>query len=281
MIGMSAQNMEPLWRQAIPDREPWRRGREAIILISILVLIGEAVLIGAALMSGDIEAFFIKLVTGWLAALLLYFVWIGQTWARWLMAPIFGAYGSWDIVWGIIGSDGLRIVIGIAELIIFGYLAISPAVYAFARHQRERVKLWEVLAITGTFLLILASVGTGIFAFYNYQNALKAEATDFARMAFHRVFENRDPEYLEAHSTVAPKFLTARAFINVVHGELGDVRSVGPFGSAFRTRLVPYHFELRGTARTRVTFDSGAAWISIEISGREPDWKIEHISWSY
>jgi hypothetical protein len=90
--------VEPLWRQAIPDREPWRRGREAIILISVVVLLGECVLIVATMMGGDIEAFFVRLITGWLAALLLYFVWIGQNWARWLVAPIFCGYGCWDIV---------------------------------------------------------------------------------------------------------------------------------------------------------------------------------------
>ncbi|MEY2494566.1 MAG: hypothetical protein QOJ45_1058 [Verrucomicrobiota bacterium] len=273
--------IEPLWRQAIPDRESWRRGREAIILISMVVLLGECVLIVATMMGGDIETFFVRLITGWLAALLLYFVWIGQNWARWLVAPIFCGYGCWDIVWGIIGSDGLTIVIGIADLIIFSYLAIAPAVYAFARHQRERVRRWEVIAITGIFFLILLTMGSGVFAFYTYQNTLKAEAMDFARMAFHRVFENRDPEYLTEHSTSTPKFLSPRAFINMMHSELGEVQSVGPFGAVFKTKFVPYHLELRGTAKTRAMFGSGGRWVSIEISGREPDWKIEHISWDY
>ena len=278
---MSPKEIGPLWREAIPDREPWRRGREAIIIIAAFVLLGEGVLIVLALMNGNIENFFVRLITGWLAALLLYFVWIGQNWARWLMAPVFGAYGCWDIVWGIIGSDGLMIVTGIAGLIIFSYLAISPAVYAFARHQRERVTLWEVLAITGVFFLLLLSLGSGIYGIYGYQNALKADATEFAQLTFHRVFENRDPEFLAAHSSAARKSSSARAFINQIDSQLGEVQSVGPFGASFKTKFVPWHIDVQGTVKTRVIFRATPAWVSIEISGSQSDWKIEHVSWDY
>jgi hypothetical protein len=276
---MNPKEAEPLWRQAIPDREPWRRGREAIIIISVLIVLGEGVLIVAALMSGDIKAFFVKLTTGWLASLLLYFVWIGQNWARWLMAPVFGAYGCWDFVWGIVLGNGLTLVTGIASLIVFSYLAISPAVYAFARHQRERASLWLVLAVTGIFFLVLLSLGSGIYGFSRYQTAVKADAIEFARMTFHRVFENRDPEYLAAYSSATRKNSSPRAFVNRIESELGEVENVGPFGAAFKTKFVPWHLDLRGTVKTRVIFREAAMWISIEISGNESEWKIEHIHW--
>jgi hypothetical protein len=278
---MAAPLPEPLWREVLGDAEPRRRGREAIIIITILILLGEASMVLGAMMSGDVGSFFAQLVTAWFAALLLYFIWIGQTWARWLMAPVFCVGGCWDFVWGIIGGEGLRILIGIAELIVFSYLAVSPAVYAFARNQRERISRWEVLTITGVFFLILTSIGSGIFAFSVYQNSVKADAMEFAQLTFHRVFENLDPEYLAEHSTASRKSLSPQAFINMVHGELGNVRSVGPFGGQFRTRFVPYRLELRGTAQARVIFDSGAVWIRIEVSGQERDWNVEHISWSY
>lgn len=278
---MSANEVQPLWREAIPDREPWRRGREAILIISVVVLLGEGVLIALALRDGHVESFFARLVTGWLAALLLYFVWIGQNWARWIMAPLFIGYGSWGVIWGVIGSDGLMIVTAIASLIIFSYLAIAPAVYAFARHQRERVSRWEVIAITGIFFLLLLSFGSGIYAFFNYQNTLKADATEFAGMVFHRVFENRDAEYLAAHSSGARKYSSPQMFINQIDSELGHVQSVGPVGTNFRTKLVAYRLELQGTAKARVIFGGTAAWVSIEIAGTESDWKIEHISWDY
>jgi hypothetical protein len=278
---MSPREPEPLWREAIPDREPWRRGREAIIVISVVLLLGQGLLIALALMSGHIESFFVRLGSGWLAALLLYFVWIGQNWARWIMAPLFIAYGCWGFVWGIIGSDGLMIITAIASLIIFSYLAIAPAVYAFAKHQREQVTWWEVLTITGVFFLLLLTVGSAIFAFSNYQNTLKADATEFAGLAFHRVFVNRDPEYLAAHSSSSRKRSSPRHFINQIESELGQVQSVGPVGANFRTKFVPYRLELRGIAKARVIFDASPVWVSIEISGTQSDWKIEHISWDY
>jgi hypothetical protein len=275
------KEVEPLWRQAIPDREPWRRGREAIIIISALILAGEGLLIVAALMSGDIRAFFVNLITGWLASLMLYLVWIGQNWARWVMAPLFGAYGCWNFVWGIVLGDGLTILIGTASLIVFSYLAISPAVYAFARHQRERGSLGQVLAITGIFFLVLLSLGGAIYGFYNYQNAVKADAMEFARLTFHRVFENRDPEYLAAHSSATRKYASPQEFVNRIDSELGEVQSVGPLGIAFQTKFVPWHLELHGTARTRVVFSEAAMWVSIDISGNESEWMIDHIRWEY
>jgi hypothetical protein len=278
---MKPREPEPLWREAIPDREPWRRGREAIIVISVVVLLGQGLLIALALMSGHIETFFVRLISGWLVALLLYFVWIGQNWARWIMAPLFISYGSWGVVWGIIGSDGLMMITAIASLVIFSYLAIAPAVYAFARHQREQVSGFEVIAISAVFFLLLLSVGSAMFAFANYQNSLKADALEFAGLAFHRVFVNRDPEYLAAHSSSSRKRSSPRHFINQIESELGQVQSVGPLGGNFRTKFVPYRLLLRGTAKARVIFDSSPVWVSIEISGTQSDWKIEHISWDY
>lgn len=272
----------PLWREVLGDAEPLRRGRHAVIVVSILILLGEAVIVVAALMSGDPHEFFIQLLIGWVVALLLYFVWIGQTWARWLLAPIFLIDGCWNFIWGIIGSDGLRIVLGIGELIVFVYLAISPSVYVFARAQRERINRWEVLAISGVFLLILVSFGSGVLAFYNYQNTLKAEAMEFASLTFHRVFENRDPEYLAEHSSkTRRRFISAQGFVNRINTELGEVKDVGPVGTSFRIKFVPYHLELHGTAKARVVFETAPMWVSIQISGKEPDWEIDHISWDY
>ena len=197
------------------------------------------------------------------------------------MAPVFGAYGCWDFVWGIVLGDGLALVTGIASLIIFSYLAISPAVYGFARHQREQASLWLVLAITGIFFLVLLSLGSGIYGFYRYQNAVKADAIEFARTTFHRVFENRDPEYLAEHSSATRKYSSPQAFIDRIESELGEVENVGPPGATFKSRFVPWHFELRGTVKTRVIFREAAMWISIEISGNESEWMIEHIRWEY
>jgi hypothetical protein len=52
-------------------------------------------------------------------------------------------------------------------------------------------------------------------------------------------------------------------------------------GASFQTKFVPHRLELHGTAKARVVFDNSPAWVTIEISGTESDWKIEHISWVY
>jgi hypothetical protein len=146
---MKPSEIEPLWRQAIPDREPWRRGRVAIIVIASIILLGEGLLAVMAMTSDHFEDFPARLLTGFLAALLFYFVWIGQNWARWLIAPLFLVTGCWDFVWGIVRGEGPMLIAGIASLIVFSYLALSPAVYAFAKHQRARVRFPEILSSPG------------------------------------------------------------------------------------------------------------------------------------
>lgn len=278
---MTAPETQPLWKEVLGDAEPRRQGRQAVVVVTILILLGEAAKVLGALMSGSLPSFFVQVIAAWLVGLLLYFVWIGQTWARWLLAPLYGIGGAWDFIWGIIGSDGLRIMIGVGELIVFAYLVVSPSVYVFARQQREHIKRWEVLAITGVFLLIFISVGSATLAFFNYERTLKAEATEFAAMAFHRVFENRDASYLAEHSSGARKNSSPQWFINAIGAELGPVKSVGPLGMSLRTKFVPWRLEVRGTARSRVVFETGPRWVSIEISGQEPNWEIDHISWDY
>ncbi|HEX4630529.1 MAG TPA: hypothetical protein VH188_06145 [Chthoniobacterales bacterium] len=278
---MTTPDSAPLWKEVLGDAEPRRRGREAIIVVSIVILLGEALSVIAKLMSGNPRDFFLQIVIAWSVALLLYFVWIGQSWARWILAPVFFIDGCWDIVWGIIGSNGLWVVIGIGELIIFTYLAISPSVYVFARHQRERIRRWEVLAISGIFLLVLLSLSSGILAFFIYQHRLQAEGTEFARMTFHRVFENRDPNYLADHSSRRRKFSSPQDLIDQINSELGEIQKVGPLGTSFRTKFVLDHLEIQGTARLRVVFQEAPVWVTISISRKDEDWEIDHISWNY
>jgi hypothetical protein len=278
---VTSPEIQPLWKEVLGDAEPQRQGRQAVIVVTILILFGEAVKIFGALMSGKLRNFFVQVIVAWVVALLLYFVWIGQSWARWLLAPVYGIGGCWDFIWGIIAGDGLRIVLGVGELIVFCYLVVSPSVWVFARHQREHIRRWEVLAISGAFLLVFVSVASAALAFFNYERTLKADATEFAAMAFHRVFENRDAAYLAEHSSRERKNSSPESFINWIGAQLGDVRSVGPLGTSFQVKFVPYHFELRGKVRSRVVFESGPVWITIQISGREPDWEIDHVSWDY
>ncbi len=101
---MNTAEPQPLWREAIPDPEPWRRGRTAVVLIGVLIIVGEIAMIISAMMESEIETMLVRIITTWGALLVLYLIWIGQNWARWIIAPIFAAHGCWDVVWGIIGG---------------------------------------------------------------------------------------------------------------------------------------------------------------------------------
>ncbi|HEY2801127.1 MAG TPA: hypothetical protein VGI85_11060 [Chthoniobacterales bacterium] len=78
-------------------------------------------------------------------------------------------------------KSGPLFLLGLSGLTIFTYLALAPSVYAFARRQRERVSLTESLVVGGVLLLMLTSVGCGLYGFYIYETDLQEEATRFPR----------------------------------------------------------------------------------------------------
>ena len=88
---MAKEEPESLW--SFGDPEPWRRGRFAIALISALVLLGHAGAAILALLAGEIEQFLVIAIVGCAATFLLFLVWIGQNWARWILAPFFLVFG--------------------------------------------------------------------------------------------------------------------------------------------------------------------------------------------
>ena len=276
----------PLWKEAIPDREPWRRGRVAIISISAFVLVVQALNLISAILRGDINALLGWAVGGVFACLFLYLIWIGQNWARWIVAPFFGLFGFAALIWAMVYSQGdvffagRMLLSGAISITIFSYLALSPAVYAFARRQRENVTWWQSLAIGAGFLLVLGSIGSAVFAFQIYKSGLEQEATEFAQLAFRRVFQNHDATFLEAHSTRSRKNSRPTEFINMVDDQLGQPLEVGPFGGPFHARLEGRQIALSGRLEARAVFETGAAWVHIDVAGKEREWAIEHISWS-
>jgi len=277
----------PLWMEAIPDREPWRRGRVAIATISAVVLVALALGLIAALLRGDIAAFFAWAVSGGFACLLLFLIWIGQNWARWIVAPFFGIIGFAALVRAITHLNGEFFYVGrlfagaLGALMMFAYLALSPAVYAFARRQREHASVLESVGIGAGFLLVLATIGSALLAFHNYQNTLEDEASEFAQLTFHRVFENRDARFLESHASATRKTSRPAQFIHMAEDQLGTVQSVGPFGGRFTARLEGKRIVLNGRLQTRAIFETGGCWVHIAVSGSEGDWAIDHISWNY
>lgn len=276
---MPEEETESLW--LFGEREPWRRGREAIVIISIIILLGHAAVAIYCLLNGQLPRFFGVSIVGCIATFSLFLVWIGQNWARWLLAPFFAAAGLCFIVWGIVfGGMGVLFLIGVGALIIFCYLALSPNVYAFARRQRAQISLLESVIAGVVLLVTLGGVGIGLFALALYKNSVERDALSFSELAFHRTFVNRDPLFLEEHSTMGRKYSRAQEFINM-NDRLGEVRSVGPFAGTFRYQFVNRVLHLKGMVRTRALFEADGAWVTIQLSGHAGHWEIEHMFWEY
>ena len=110
---------------------------------------------------------------------------------------------------------------------------------------------------------------------------LEEEASEFAQLTFHRVFENRDARFLESHASATRKTSRPAQFIHMAEDQLGTVQSVGPFGGKFTARLEGKRIVLNGRLQTRAMFETGGCWVHIAVSGSEGDWAIDHISWNY
>ena len=171
----------PLWLEAIPDREPWRRGRDAICFITFFLLLGEAAFIARSVLEGDLRTFLLAAGLGGLGCIFLFFIWVGRNWPRWIIAPFFALAGFANLIWGIRDGDGALFIAGFGGLIFFAYLALAPSVYAFARHQRERIRLGESLIVAAVFVLLLGSLGSGLYAFYSYVMGVESESLWFRR----------------------------------------------------------------------------------------------------
>lgn len=276
---MALEEPESLWNYG--DPEPWRQGRAAIIWISLLVIVVQSSLVVLSFLASDVREVILRALAGSMAGLLLFLTWIGQNWVRWAVAPFFAFYGFRSLVWGIVYQRGELLLVGVGTLIIFGYLAFSPSVYAFARRQRERIRLLESLAVGAGFLLVMASLGSALLGFHMYKRSVEADAVEFAQLTFRRVFINRDPGFLESHSTQRGRHTSAVQFIAYVDDQLGQCHSVGPFGSSFRSTVDGSRLRLKGQVRTRAVFQRGGVWVKIDLSGVERDWVIDHVSWEY
>ena len=276
---MSADEPQSLW--AFGDPEPWRQGRAAILWISLLVILVQSGLILWSFFSGDVREVILRALAGCFACLLLFLTWIGQNWVRWLVAPFFAFYGFRNVVWGIVYQRGELLMIGIGTLIVFAYLAFSPAVYAFARRQRERAGLLETLVVGAGFLLVMASLASALLGFHFYKRNTEADAVEFAQLTFRRVFVNRDAGFLERHSTPRRRYATPTQFIVRVEDQLGQVQSAGPFGGVFTAKMEGMQLRLNGHVRTRAVFERDAVWVRIDLAGSEQDWLIDGISWDY
>ena len=276
----------PLWLEAIPDREPWRRGRDATCFVTLILLLGAGAFICWSILQGNLRVFLIATCLGGLGCLLVYFIWVGHNWPRWMIAPFVALAGFASVIWGIRDGDGPLLLAGVAGLIFFSYLALAPSVYAFARHQRERITLGESLLVALVFLMLFASLGSGLYVFYSYVTNLEDEAGRFAGTALVKIFVDHDEEFLQANlkdpDEGEEREITPHHFIERVSTELGSPLGVGEIERKYTTRLVARQLWVDAKFQMPVTYDFGAPiWVNIEVSRIGDGWQIEHIGWGY
>ncbi len=272
----------PLWLQAIPDREPWRRGRDAVCFITFFILLAEAAFLTWSIIQGNLNIFLLAVGVGAVAFLFLFFIWIGRNWPRWILAPFFACGGFACFVWGITEGNGPLLLLGIGGLIFFSYLVLAPSVYAFARHQRERINLLEGLIVAAVFVLLMGSLGCGLYAFHSYVVGLESEAVSFAATTFNKVFVEHDGEFLQSNLKDEEREISPAQFIHRLDRELGEPLSVGELESRFTTLAAARHLQVEGRFQFPVIYDSyGPVWVNIQVSRIGEGWQIDHIGWSF
>ncbi|MGI8438168.1 MAG: hypothetical protein ACR2NX_14935 [Chthoniobacterales bacterium] len=273
----------PLWLESIPDREPWRRGRLAIVFISLCTLLGAAVPVGASIEQGNLTFFLISAGVGLVVPIFLYLIWIGQNWPRWIVAPLFACLGFAAAVWGVVNGDGPQFFAGLFALTVFFYLALAPSVYAFARHQRESIRPAEAALIGGVFLLVVMILGSGLYGFYVYDTDLQRQAKAFAGKAFTQIFVYHDEDFLRANlQERTRRRMTPPEFIASIQNSLGQPRWAGDFRGVFTTRFAARELQMTAVFQIPVLFrDTTPIWVNLEVSRIGDGWQIDRIGWEY
>ncbi|MGH7935760.1 MAG: hypothetical protein ACREF8_01985, partial [Chthoniobacterales bacterium] len=251
--------------------------------LSLFILLGQVALILRSILLGDLKTFFIAVGLGVVAFLLLFFIWIGHNWPRWVLAPLFACSGFANVIWGMTEKSGPLFLLGLLGLTIFTYLALAPSVYAFARRQRERVSLTEALVIGGVLLLMLASVGCGLYGFYVYDTDLQGEATRFAETTFNKVFLYHDVDFLRANLKDEEREMSPQGFLDSIGAFLGQPRWVGKPRGVFVTHFSRDRLTMTGRFRMPALFNDNTVpiWINIDVSRIGDGWQIDHIGWEY
>ena len=274
---MSDDEPQSLWNYGEP--EPWRRGRLAIVLIFAAILVMYSIRLATSAWDGDALQFLKLSLTACFGCLMLYLIWIGQNWARWLLAPFYGFYGLANCIWGVIRDRGDLLIYGIGLLIIFSYLALAPSVYAFAKRQRERTGWLEALVIGAGFLLVLGSIGSALIGFHVYKRSVEQDAVEFAGLTFDRVFINQDAEFLRANASARRRYMTEEQFIKAARDHLGAVQETRSYTAAFNAKVRNWRLALTGGVKAHASFEAGDFVVDIRLSGTERQWAVDGISW--
>lgn len=276
----------PLWREVLAGEQPWRRGRLFLVVIACLTLLGQILVLGYGIVTGTLEFVFAHAINAVIFWLQFYFIWIGVHWMRWLTGGWNALFGFALLIWALRDKSAVAAVAGCYALAIGCYLAFAPAVYFFAKRQKEKVRWVECFAVGTVFFLLLTSLASGAFALSAYKRALEREAREFADTAFQRIFAQHDTYFLLEHAS--DEVIDAPGgrdrltlFLQNLTMHAGDVRDIEPptcsirFWYSFPLNLASEgHMVTHGQAEKRFT-------IAMQMIIREArgDWKIQAVRW--
>ena len=198
---MNSRESEPLWRAVVGDPEPWRRGRLFLIILAALTFAFQCLAFAVLILMGDIEGILRVGISSLVFWLCYYFIWIGVHWVRWLTGGLNALTGFALIIWAFRDGTGFPVVLGVYSLGMGAYLGLAPAVYFFAKRQRESVRWAESLVIAAVFLLLLGSLTAGVFGLLGHKRNLETEARKFADTAFKRIFADHDTYFFLDHAS--------------------------------------------------------------------------------
>lgn len=278
---------EPLWREVVGDTEPWRRGRLFLIILAILSFCVQGLSLWGLVLNGDIQRVFVLGISALVFWLLYYFIWIGVHWVRWLTGSWNALVGFALIIWGVRDGVGLNIGVGLYCFAAGAYLALAPSVYFFAMRQRETRRWVESLVVASVFILLLGSLGTGVFALWGYKAHLEREAHRFADDAFKKIFTEHDTHFFLDHVTdhllrTSGGRPQLSRFMQDAHIRAGEVRDIKPaVGRLKFWYLFPSHLGTEGVMIAEGTGDHGRIRLEMIVGEADGDWKIGGIQWIY
>ncbi|MDQ2868192.1 MAG: hypothetical protein M3R59_07265 [Verrucomicrobiota bacterium] len=274
-----------LWEMYDAETEPWRRGRNILLIIGAVHFLLQCVPLYASLARSDIDRLLstcVIVVTFWLQ---FYFVWIGVQWLRWVWGAWTMLVGFWLAICGWSYSIPFEIVAGLASLLMGAFL-LSPAVYFFAKHQKERLSWKRALVVGLACLLLLGNVvAISLFvAVVRFQR--QREANEFAQSAVSEIFANRDRAWTLAHlspeSKRADNATMVDQFFAAVASKIKGFQQVGSPSTLTATQLeFPFTFQSQSDALVEADTDDTPIRMHFILQNRGDRWEIAGFSWHY
>jgi hypothetical protein len=275
---MRTEELPSLWN--FGDTEPWRRGRTALIIFAVLIAISQLLNVAFVILIDDLGTLLRFAVVALIFWLQFYLIWIGWNWIRWLNALVLAGLGLVQFIWGMRDYSGFHLVLGAYFLGAGIYLGMAPSIYAFARHQRESIRISEIILMAAAFFLLLCTLAAASLGFHELKLSLEADAFDFARVTFDRVFQDHDVAFLAKHASAMRKNSSPPKFMRQMQQDLGNLEGVDrPLGK-FSWKISRRNVRLIGEVRWETHFsNAGRVLIHLNLSGGLHGWEIDHLGY--